>query len=369
MVVKEFLQFSRDIILILFMVYAFTGNIYMAGSGVSFQLLEAPMLVVDHDRSPASRELVSRFRPPAFSEPGYADSIDEAMGRLDRGTAMLFLDIPADFAEDVGEGEQTAVGIRVDTTNTLLGNLAAGYSSTIVREYGRELTQERLQVGRDDPLPLPAVESTFRVWYNPARLDSWFSSLTQLANFVTLFAVLLPAAAMVREKEKGTIEQLLVTPLTPFEIMFPKVLAMAVIIVIGAAACVFGVLRPAFDIPIRGSLTLFFAVTALHVFAVSGLGMVIATLARNLGQAGLMTILIYGPMILLSGAWTPPEAMPEFMHIFLVISPLHYYLTASLGIFLKGTGLDVLWEPIGAIFLIGSILFGVGMLRLRTQFQ
>ncbi|MFW6235744.1 MAG: ABC transporter permease, partial [Desulfovibrionales bacterium] len=155
---------------------------------------------------------------------------------------------------------------------------------------------------------------------------------------------------------------------SPFQIMFPKVAAMAVLILAGTALSLYGVMGPAFDLPVLGSALLFFGVTGLYVFAIAGLGLLISTFSSNQGQAGLLTILIFGPMIMLSGAWTPPEAMPDFMHVFLKISPLHYYLNASFGILLKGSGLSVLLEPILGIGLFGSVIFGLGMWRLRRQF-
>lgn len=135
----------------------------------------------------------------------------------------------------------------------------------------------------------------------------------ELLNIVTVFSILLPAAAMVREKERGTVEQLLVSPLSPFQIVFPKVLAMTLVIVLGSALALFGVLQLGFAVPVRGSAVLFLLLTALYVFTTAGLGLAAATLARNLAQVGMLSILILAPMIFLSGAWTPPEAMPAWL--------------------------------------------------------
>ncbi|MFP4316549.1 MAG: ABC transporter permease [Desulfovibrionales bacterium] len=368
MLVKEFQQFFRDIVLILFMLYAFTLNIYMAGSGVRFEVRNASVAVLDNDRSHASRDLVDRFRPPAFDVAYFPSSEKEAMQLLDEGQAMVVLDIPAGFSRDLAGGDQVQVQIQVDTTNTVMGTLASGYASRIVAGYGQELARKSQGLGPSQEMRVPGAESAHRIWYNPSLENSWFMALTQLLNFITLFAILLPAAAMVREKEKGTVEQLLVTPLSPFQIMFPKVAAMAVLILAGTALSLYGVMGPAFDLPVLGSALLFFGVTGLYVFAIAGLGLLISTFSSNQGQAGLLTILIFGPMIMLSGAWTPPEAMPDFMHLFLKISPLHYYLNASFGILLKGSGLSVLLEPILGIGLFGSVIFGLGMWRLRRQF-
>jgi ABC-2 type transport system permease protein len=173
---------------------------------------------------------------------------------------------------------------------------------------------------------------------------------------------------MVREKERGTVEQLLVSPLTPFQIMFPKVLSMTAVILAGAYFSILFVLSGIFHIPVKGSLFLFFAVTALYVFTTAGLGLLIATLARNLAQMGMMTVFVFIPMLFLSGAWTPPEAMPVWMKVFMVLSPLHYYIDIGFAIFLKGAGFSILWTSILPMAVLGNVIFFGGMARFRRQF-
>jgi len=194
-------------------------------------------------------------------------------------------------------------------------------------------------------------------------------SISELLTDITLFAIFLSGAAMVREKERGTVEQLLVSPLTPFQIVFPKMLAMTAVILAGTALSLFLILKCVFQVPMHGSLLLFFAVTTLYVFTTAGLGMFIATLARNMAQVGMLTALVFLPMIFLSGAWTPPEAMTYWMRGLMYISPLHYFLDASFGILLKGAGISMLWDSVLFIALIGSINFTLGMWRFRRQFQ
>jgi ABC-2 type transport system permease protein len=170
---------------------------------------------------------------------------------------------------------------------------------------------QRLGMGRSGPLP--QVQNDIRVWYNPNQEDSWFMGISEMLNIATVFAVLLPAAAMVREKERGTVEQLIVSPLSPFGILLPKVVSMTGVILCGVALSLFLVLIPVFAIPVKGSLLLFFALSGLYVFTTAGLGLFAATIARNLAQAGMLSILILAPMLFLSGAWTPPEAMPGWL--------------------------------------------------------
>lgn len=367
MTVKELLQLSRDTALILFMVYAFTLDIYLSGSGTTFELMKAAIFVHDEDHSRSSRELAQKFMPPSFELKGELKHGSEGERLLDENKAMGILSIPPRFHERLQKGEPTSVQLQIDATNTVLGTLAGLYGMRIVGDYGFEATKERMGWDERTLEQVPRVEDAHHVWFNQNQNDTWFMSIAEMLNIITLFAIMLPAAAMVREKERGTVEQLLVSPLTPFQIMFPKVVAMAIAIVAGTGLCVGVILKGCFNVPMRGSVPLFLALTGLYVFATAGLGLFIATISRNLGQASMMAIVSYAPMIFLSGAWTPPEAMPRFMQWTMVLSPLHYYIDVSFGIFLKGATLFSLWYSVLCIGLFGSILFGLGIWRLRRQ--
>lgn len=368
MTVKELLQLSRDSVLILFMIYTFTADIYLGGKGVSFELRHAATFFLDNDHSHTSRELMDRFRPSSFDFSGEVSSPAEGVALLDRGDAMVVFDIPPRFEELLLTGKPTSVQVQIDSTNSVLGLLAGSYCGSIVSAFGMEAGLRRMGLTSESLQHMPVIVNDQRVWFNPNEDDRWFMSIAELLNVVTLFAMLLPAAAMVREKERGTVDQLLVTPLSTLQIMLPKVLAMTLVIMIGVNISLFCVMRPFFHVPIRGSVNLFMAVTALYVFATSGLGLLIATIARNLGQAAMLTVMSYGPMIFLSGAWTPPEAMPKLFRMLMVTSPLHHYIDVSFGVLLKGAGVSLLWDSILGIAAFGAVLFGLGMWRLRRQF-
>lgn len=371
MVRKELLQLSRDWVLLAFILYAFTVDILLAGSGVTLQLNHAAFVVDDHDRTPASRELVSRFHAPYFRFDGLVTDPWMGLRRLDDGKAMMVLSIPPGFEEDLALGHPTQVALQVDTTNSVLGFLAASDAARITGQYGLENALDRLGIAAYDSSAaqkeLPVVENASRVWFNPNQDDSWFMSISQLLNIVTVFSILLPATAMVREKERGTIEQLMVSPLNAFQILFPKVIAMTGVILLGAALSLFVVLLPVFHVPAKGSLVLFFALTALYVFTTAGLGLFAATLARNLAQVGMLTILILAPMLFLSGAWTPPEAMPWWLRDLMFVSPLHYYIEIAFGILLKGQTAWQLLPLISGMLIIGLTVFGFGLWGFRRQ--
>jgi ABC-2 type transport system permease protein len=362
---KELLQLFRDTALMVFFLYSFTGDIYIAASGVSMQLKNAAIATLDGDRSDASRELLSRFQPPYFRPIGELAAARDSITLLDDAGAMAVLDIPPRFQERLQRGEQVSVQLQVDTTNSVLGFLASSYGAQIVGKYGLEAATRREGLGG---IAGPVLQADTRIWYNPNQNDAWFMGISELLTVVTLFAILLPAAAMVREKERGTIEQLMVTPLSAFQILFPKVIAMTLVILGGSAIALFGILGPVFHVPMRGSLLTFFLITALYVFTTAGLGLLAATVARNLAQVGMLTVVILMPMLLLSGAWTPPEAMPDWMRILAYISPLHYFLDAAYGILLKGAGMDLLWDSVLAMATLGVCVFALGMGRFGRQF-
>lgn len=368
MTVKEVRQLLRDPILLSFMIFIFTVNIYLQGSSVSMQLNRAPMVVQDDDHSATSRELIHRFRPPYFRLDGEVGSSREAIGLLDKGKAMVTLDIPPRFQESLLKGESASVQMQVDATHSVPGFLASSYAARIVGQFGLEAALAREGLSGGSLEDLPVVIDDQRVWFNPNQKDTWFMPISELLEGITLFSILLPAAAMVREKERGTLEQLLVSPLSPFQIMFPKVIAMTLVILVGMSFSLFAVLGPLFQVPMRGSLPLFYFVTTLYVFANAGLGLFAATIARNLAQVGLLSLLIVAPIILLSGAWTPPEAMPAWLRLATMASPLRHYIDVSYGILLKGAGLDLLWDSVLAMVVLGALIFTLGVRRFRRQF-
>lgn len=365
---KEVLQLSRDVPLLLFLLYSFSLSVLVSGAGITMQLHNADLLVHDADHSLSSRELIHRFQPPYFQFDGEVSDPRDGLRELEEGTAMLLLDIPPRFHEALVSGERTAVQLLVDTTNAPQGLSAAAYTVRIAGELGTDMGLASVGLsGAKGSLPM--VASAHRVWFNPNQDETWYQSISHVLRMITIFAVLLPAAALVREKERGTVEQLLVSPLSPFQIMFSKVLAMSAVILLCTGLAVYGVLGPMFHVPMKGSAALFFLLTALHVFTTAGLGLVAATIAKNQAQVGMMTLFVVGPMLLLSGINSPYESMPTWVQTMMTLSPLRYYIDITYGVMLKGAGLDVLWKPIGTMLLLGGGLFGFGMWRFRRQFQ
>lgn len=365
---KEVLQLGRDLPLLLFLLYSFSLSVYISGVGITMQLQHADLAVLDGDRSPSSRELIYRLQLPYFRNQGEIVDSREGLRRLDEGRAMVVLDIPPRFHEAILRGEPTAVQLQVDTTNAPQGLSAASYATRIIGGFGAELGLASLGIS-SPPVGVPRVTSAHRVWFNPNQDETWFQSISHLLRMITVFAVLLPAVALVREKERGTVEQLLVSPVTPLQIMLSKVLAMTGVILACTAIATYGVLGPVFHVPMKGQAWLYFVLTAMYSFTTAGLGLAAATVTRNQAQVGMITLLVVAPMLLLSGMTTPYESMPDWVRTMMVVSPLRYYIDITYGVLLKGAGLDVLWKPVAAMTGLGAGLFGIGMWRFRRQLE
>lgn len=368
MTIKELLQLARDTPLVLFFVFAFTLNIVMGGGRPGFELTNAIVHVHDGDGSAASRELSSRFRPPHFRLHPTTEHFGTGTRLLDRGDVMLTIDIPVGFQRDLLSNRPTAVQVQVDTTNSVLGLLGASYAQQIAGEFAIELALEGAGLAQFTE-QLPVIRAESRAWFNPNQNGAWFFSIGETLMMTTLLTLLLSSAAMAREKERGTIEQLMVSPLSPMQILLPKVLAMTMVVVLGTIVSVVGVLGPLFHVPIRGSLLLFFSITAIYGFTSSVLGVFAATVTRNLSQAGLLSIFLFVPIILFSGIHTPHEGMPPWLHTMVLFNPLAHYIDATYSILMRGAGLALVWDSVLAMALLGGGIFVLGVWQFRRQFE
>lgn len=366
---KEYRQFFRDRALIGIVLYVFTIEIYLAGTGFNIEVRNYPTAIFDRDRTQWSVQLAEKFRQPYFRVTGMITSEAEMVDLLNRGVVSLVVVIPHGFARSLAESNQATIQASSDGTLSNTSLLALGYTDQVAQDFARELGQK---LGRWQPKRAewqPEVMIKPRVLFNPNQKGEWFAGLIELFSVITLVAILLPAAAMVREKEYGTIEQLLVTPVLPVEIMAAKILSMASIVIISSLLSLFLVIFPVFHLPWRGSLLLFLGATNLYVFCATGFGMFIATLCRNLPQTILLVIMIIAPILFLSGSWTPIEAMPPLLAAITYLSPLKHYLTIGYNILLKGAGLTALWPDFLNLNLIGFGLFIICALQFRRQFS
>jgi len=356
--IKELRSLWRDPMMLFLILYAFSLGIYVAATAMPETLHHAPIAIVDEDQSPLSNRITSAFYPPHFTAPAIVglDDVDKGM---DAGRYTFSLDIPADFQRDVLAGRQPAVQLNVDATRMSQAFAGGGYIQQVVRGEVAEFMKGTRGV---EAAP---VELALRARFNPTLEQSWFGAVVEIINNVTMLSIVLTGAALIREREHGTIEHLLVMPVTPFEIMASKVWAMGLVVL---AACAFAltlVVRGVLGVPIEGSILLFLAGAGLHLFATTSMGIFLGTIARSMPQFGLLLMLVLMPLQMLSGGLTPRESMPGFVQSVMLAAPTTHFVKMAQAILYRGAGFDVVWPQFLALVAIGSIFFAIALTRFR----
>lgn len=369
LVSKELKQLFKDRALFAYTVFIFTADVMLAAGASSIELQRAPLAVFAPTQTAASRDLAGRFRPPYFELRRHLADEHDAGAALDRGDVRAVLSLPDHFADDLALGRQTQVQLLVDTAQANQGFLIASYAERINAAFAAEWAQRTLRREGVDPTHLPQVRAEVRYWHNPSLDERWFNTVSELLTMLTIAAIMLPAAALVRERERGTIEQLLVAPLAPLQVVLSKVLAMVLVMLAGTALAVLGVMHLGYGVPFLGSMPFFFTALALFATACAGVGIVASGFARNSGQMGLIVILVVVPMVMLSGTWNMVESMPAWLQVLTELSPLRHFIVLAYGILIRGSGLDVLWPALLKMTALGSCLFAIGVLRFRKQFR
>jgi ABC-2 type transport system permease protein len=359
---KEFAQIARDGPLMFILVWAFTAAIYSAGRGHAMETMNIATAVFDLSKGPASREFLSHLQPPFFKSVADLREESDVARVLDAGQAAIVVIIPPDFQRCVDGSEQAHVQVLTDGALAMPATVSIAYIAAISSRYSVELLDRRAARAGVLGMHAPTLDERLRVRFNPNMLSSWFAALLELLNMCTMVTLLLSAANLVREKEAGTLQRLLVSPARPVEIFLAKVIPPVILVMALSVLSFAVVLVPAFGLPIRGSLLLYFAVTALYVFAMTSMGMAIGLMARNMAHTVLIMILILQPMIFLSGAWNPPEAMSPWLRGISTLSPLRYYIDFAFGVVLKGNTLTVVARDIAGIAIVGATMFAFSLL-------
>jgi ABC-2 type transport system permease protein len=364
MLLKEFRQLAADWPIVLIILWGFFGGVYLSGHAGAVDLNNYPVVVLDLSHSMESRELVSRLRPPNFKIVATVHSDREVVEHLDSARASLAVIIPPGFARDVQES-RGRFQVICDGTQAQMATLAAAYVAQIAGQYSIQLLDRRIGSAADQLALLPQVDTRMRVEFNPSIEVAWFSSLFELFNMITMTSLLLTAAALVREKEHGTLEQLLVSPLRPAELFAAKIIPSVIVVLVLSPLSLYAIVHGLHGTPLRGSVLLFYAVTILFVFSIASLGLALAVIARNLPQAMMLMLLTLWPMMFLSGAMSPPESMTAWLKALSLISPMRYYLDLGFQVLFKGNGLAYVWHDVLGIVILGSGLFVFAVWRFR----
>jgi ABC-2 type transport system permease protein len=358
MVRKEFRQIFRDPRLRRLIFMAPVIQLIIFGYAVSTDVRNTATFVVDHDRTQTSRQLVDAFTASGyFRIAGQSDRPADLVRALDRGDAIVGVEIPIGFAADVRGGSGAQVQLLFDGTNSNVATVAKGYAERIVQDVsGSFVTGARPQV----------IDLRERAWFNPALVSQDYNVPAVVGGIIMIVALLLTSLAIVRERELGTLEQLMVSPLRPAELMAGKTIPFAAIGLIDLAL-VFAIAFLWFEIPFRGSALLLIVASVLYLLSALGLGLFISTISRTQQEAFMASFLVYMPTILLSGFMFPVSSMPDVFQWLTLINPMRHYLEIVRTIFLKGAGLEALWVQYLALTVMGAGILSFAAARFQKR--
>ena len=359
LVIKELRSIRADPVMLVLVAYAFTISVNTVASGAVTEATNLSVGVVDEDGSDLSRQIAEALRRPTFQPPVQitASDIDPMMNQ---GKLLFVVEIPPNFEADVRASRQTGIQINVDATAVAQAGNGASYLRTAI---ANEI--QRFRSGRDASVAAP-INLVVRAAFNPNLKTSWFSAMTQVINQITMLTIILTGAALIREREQGTVEHLLVMPVVPTEIMLAKMIANGLVILVAAMISLQFVVHWWIGSPINGSLVLFLLGAAIYALVVAALGIMLGTLATTMGQFGLLAMPVLMVTQLLSGSSTPMESMPVWLqYVMKTISPTPHFVSFAQAVLFRGADISLVWRPLVAMTIIGVVYYFVAQRRFR----
>ncbi len=360
--IKELRGLARDSVMVFLILFVFTFAIYNQATVAPETLNRATISIVDEDQSQLSARIAGAFYPPRFLRPKLITP-GEMDRRMDEGADTFALDIPPHFERDVLNGRANELQLNVDATRVGQAFAGGGYIQSIA---SGEIIDFLRRYRSAAPLP---VDLALRAVFNPNLDRVWFGAVTSLISQITMLSIVLTGAALIREREHGTVEHLLVMPVTPAEIMISKIWSMGVIVLVVAMLSLTVVVRGVLAVPTHGSIPLFGLATALQLYATTAMGIALATMAESMPQFALLLILVLLPIQVLSGATTPRESMPPIIQTIMLGAPDTHFVILAQAILFRGAGIDIVWPQLLALFVIGSALFAFALWRFRKVLQ
>lgn len=366
-IIKEFLQLRADKRMLPIMIIAPILQVILLGYAATVDVKNISLVVCDLDNTRESREYLTRYTNTGyFTVVEYLDKPEEIDDYLDRSKAIMGVVIPKNFGRKIQSGTPTQVQLIADGADANTANISIGYASQITAGYAQSILLERTT--RAGGLRLPAqVLAQTRVWYNPDLRSANFMVPGVVAMVLMIVTTTFAAAAIVREKEIGTMEQLMVTPIKPHELIIGKLLPF---IIIGAVdvGLVLGVAVLWFSIPLKGSVLLLYGLSGLFILTTLGLGLFVSTIS-NTQQQALMTaqFFIFFPFIFLSGFTFPIANMPQAIQVLTYFVPLRYFLEIIRGLFLKGVGIETLWPQAVTLLGFGIVILSLAVMRFQKR--
>lgn len=357
---KELRTLSKDVMMILFIIWSFGVSIYTQSTGAGETVNNAAIAIVDEDNSSLSRSIAGLFYPPYFQTAKMisAADIDRAM---DEGLYTLVVVIPPRFEADVRKGRDIDVQVNVDATAVQQASLGAGYIQSMVTDEVERYRQETQQTtGLSSNLVI-------RRAFNPNGTQSWFRAIVSLADQLSMLVIILTGAALLREREHGTIEHLLVMPLTAFQIALAKVWSNGVVIIVGFIFSLLFVIEGLLDVPIAGSRGLLVLGTVIYVFATAAIGIFLGTLARTMAQFALMMMMTVMPMMMLSGGMSPIESQPQWVQYVTWFFPSRHYVSFTQAIVYRGADLGIVWKEFLTVLVMGVTFLAASLVLFRRS--
>ena len=355
---KEVRSFLRDYFLLGLVIFSFTFSIVSMAQNTSQEVHDATVAIADEDGSQLSRAIAQGFLPPYF-KPAQAIAAADIDRLLDAARYTFIVDIPPHFQADVQAGRRPQVQVSIDATAAMQAGIGSGYVQQVVMaEVARSLART------DRAVPDP-VTLTVRLAFNPNAVPGWFMSVIGIINNITMLAILLCGAAVIREREHGTMDHLLTLPLSPLEIAAAKVLANGFVILAATAFSLYVVVRGLLAVPIAGSIPLFPAGVALYLFYALAVGLFLATLVQSMPQFGLLFLLVFLPMQMLSGGNTPLESEPQVLQVVMQGVASTHFVSFAEAILFRGAGLALVYRDYLAVAGLGALFFVLAVLRFR----
>ena len=355
---KELRSLLHDFVLLGLVIYAFSLAIIAQAQGSSQEVHNASIAIVDEDHSALSRRIAQAFLPPYFQPPQIVAERD-IDSLMNSGRYTFVVDIPPDFDRDLLAGRNPALQLNVDATAMVQAGLGSGYAQQIIT------TEVDNFLSRSESSPRQPVQLVVRIAFNPNITTAWFTSVMGIINSITMLAIVLAGAAVMREREHGTMDHLLVMPLTPFEIAMAKIWANALVITAAAGLSLYFVVQGLLGVPIVGSVPLFLCGVVIYLFFATAVGILLATIARSMPQLGLLYLLVFLPMNMLSGSNTPLESMPHWLAMIMQMSPSTHFVSFAQAILYRGAGLRLVWPQFAMVAVIGSLILALALGRCR----
>jgi ABC-2 type transport system permease protein len=359
LVVKELRSIRADPTMLVLVAYAFSISVNTVATGAVTEATNLSVGIVDEDGSELSRQIAAGLQPPTF-QPAMQIAAKDIDSKMDKGELLLVVEIPPNFQSNVIAERQTEVQINVDATAVAQAGNGSNYLKSAI---ANEVQNFIIQLGRP---PINPINLVVRARFNPNLKTAWFSAMTQVINQITLLTVILTGAALIREREQGTVEHLLVMPVVPAEIMLAKMLANGLVILVAAMLSLQFIVHMWIGAPLNGSIFLFLLGAALYALVVAALGILLGTLATTMGQFGLLAMPVLMVTQLLSGSSTPMESMPVWLQYTMrIISPTPHFVSFAQAVLFRGADFSLVWRPLLAMLIIGSVYFVFAMSRFR----